>query len=358
VLAVYFVIRLLNSGGQRWWIAIGAAIGLGLMTRYTIAWLVAGLTVGFLLTPPRSLLRSRWFLAGVAVAALIVLPNAIWQVRHDFISLDFLRSIHARDVAIGRTDGFLWKQLLVPAHSFTIPLWIAGLIFFFRKPEGARYRLLGWTFVAALILFTATQARDYYTAALYPMLLAGGAVASDHWPRWARGLNWAGLAVAVLGIALVVPLAPVGSRWFEAALKINGNLREEIGWHELVDRVVTIRDSLPAEDRVHAGILTGNYGEAGAINLYGPALGLPVALSPVNSLWLRGYPDPPPQTLIVIGLSQKFTDANFESCEAKGTISNRYGVPNEETEDHKYLWVCRGVREPWPEFWRKIRGWG
>jgi 4-amino-4-deoxy-L-arabinose transferase-like glycosyltransferase len=359
VLAVYFVIRLLRSDNKRWLIAVGAAIGLGLMTRYTIAWLVAGLAVGFLLTPARKLLMDRWLIAGAALALVICMPNLIWQANHGFISIDFLRSIHARDIRIGRTDGFLWKQLVVPACLFTVPLWIAGLIFYFRKPEGKRYRALGWTFVATLALFAVSHARDYYSAPVYPMLLAAGAVLSEQWPRWARGLNWAGLALAlVAGIAFILPVAPVNSRLFNVAIRMNGDLREEIGWQELVDRIAQIRDTLPAEERSTAGILTGNYGEAGAIDLYGPAHGLPQALSLVNSFWLRGYGDHPPQTLIVIGLSPEFVQANFASCESKGTISNRDGVSNEETQDDKYLWVCRGLREPWPEFWRKNRAWG
>jgi hypothetical protein len=389
VVTAYFVIRLLNSEDQRWWLGIGAAVGLGLMTRYTIAWFVAGLTVGFLVTPARRLLLSppaqrslarrrvpgfrtawgaepalcglpvsRWLIAGAAVTLVMVLPNLIWQASHGFVSLDFLRTIHARDIRIGRTDGFLWKQLLVPAHAFTIPLWIAGLLFYFRKPEGERYRVLGWAFVAAMVFFAVARAREYYTAPLYPMLLAAGAVSATQWPRWARGLNWVGLAAALgMGIALGLPVAPMGSRWFEAEMRVSENLREEIGWQELVDNVARIRDSLPAEERATAGILTGNYGEAGAINLYGPAHGLPQALSRVDSFWLRGYGDAPPQTLIVVGLPPDFVTANFASCESKGTISNRLGVANEETEIHKYLWVCRGVREPWPEFWRKIKLW-
>jgi 4-amino-4-deoxy-L-arabinose transferase-like glycosyltransferase len=254
VLAVYFAIRLLRSGRAHWWIAIGAAVGLGLMTRYTVAWLVAGLAVGFILTPARRLLMSWWLLAGAAVALVIFLPNLIWQAQHGFISIDFLRSIHARDVRIGRTDGFLWRQFLVPASLFTAPLWIAGLYFYFRKPEGARYRAQGWTFVAAIVLFAIAQARDYYTAPLYAMLLAAGAVLSQQWPRWARGLNWAGLAVAfAMGVALALPIAPINSPWSRAQMRVNGDLREEVGWPELVDQVARIRDSLPAQERATAG---------------------------------------------------------------------------------------------------------
>lgn len=358
VLAVYFVIRLLNSENPRWWIAIGAAIGLGMMTRYTIAWLVAGLAAGFLLTSARSRLRTPWLLAGAVVACAIILPNLVWQADHGFISVDFLRSIHARDIRIGRTDGFLWKQFLVPANPFTIPLWIAGLVFYFRKAEGARYRALAWAFVVAMVLFTAARARDYYTAPLYPMLLAAGSVLWERWPRWATRLTWCGLAVAfALGVAFLLPVASPGSRWFQAAARVNGDLPEEIGWQDLVGRIAQIHDSLPPHERATAGILTGNYGEAGAIDLYGPSRGLPPALSRVNSFWLRGYSFAPPQTLIVVGLSPKFVQAHFAACESKGTISNRYGVANEETESDRYLWVCRGLREPWPEFWKKIRAW-
>jgi hypothetical protein len=356
VLTVYFVLRLLSSGDGRWWIAVGAAIGLGLNTRYTIAWLVAGLAVGFLLTPARRLFLNKWLIAGAAVALVIILPNLIWQASHGFISIDFLQSIHARDVRIGRTDGFLWRQLLVPANVFTVPLWIAGLFFYFRKPAGERYRALGWAFIAALALFAIARGRDYYTAPLYPMLLAAGAVSSDQWPRWARGLNWAGLAVAFgMGVAFLLPIAPVHSRWFETSLRVNGDLREEIGWPELVDTIAKIRDSLPTNERSTVGIFTGNYGEAGAIDLYGPALGLPHALCRANSFWLRGYGDYPPQPLIVIGLSPEFVKQNFTTCEPRDKISNSLGVVNEEL--HKNVWVCRGLQEPWPEFWRSIKSW-
>jgi hypothetical protein len=358
VLAIYFVVRLLNTEDERWWIAIGAAVGLGLMTRYTIAWPVAGLAAGFALSRARRILMSRWLLAGVVVALLIFLPNLIWQANHGFVAIDFLRAIHARDVRIGRANGFLWKQFLIPASLFTIPLWIAGLIFYFRSQKGQRYRVLGWTFVVAMLLYALARARDYYTAPLYPMLLAAGAVMWETWPGWARKLNWAGLSVALaLGIAFLLPIAPPGSRWFEISAGIVDDFREEIGWQDLVEAVARIRDSLPANERATAGILTGNYGEAGAIDLFGPEHGLPSAISRVNSYWLRGYGERPSRTLIVVGLSPEFVQDNFEACEAQGTISNRFGVANEETRFDKYLWVCRDLKEPWPRFWQKIKRW-
>jgi hypothetical protein len=140
--------------------------------------------------------------------------------------------------------------------------------------------------------------------------------------------------------------------------EINGELKEEIGWPELVEAVAGIYTTLPAEDKLQAGILTGNYGEAGAINLYGPAYGLPTAISGVNTYWLRGYGDPPPQMLIVLGLSSVEAYRIFESCKAAGRITNRYGVRNEETREHADILLCHGPREPWPELWKRLRSFG
>src|ERR1700733_11296675 len=85
VLAIYFVFGLLESDDACWWLAVGGAIGLGLMTRYTIAWLVAGLAVGFLVTPARKLLMNPWLIGGAALALVIALPNFLWQANHGFI---------------------------------------------------------------------------------------------------------------------------------------------------------------------------------------------------------------------------------------------------------------------------------
>lgn len=311
-----------------------------------------------MLTPARRYLKSPWLWVGVAVSVVIFLPNALWQIRHHLISLDFLRSIHARDVRIGRTNGFLLNQLFVPACFLTIPLWVAGLYYYFFTEDGRRYRPVGWMFVISLMVFLVAQGRDYYMAPAYPMLLAAGAVALMPRSRLVRGLIWAGLALGgALGV-LLLPVAPVNSALWNAISGKLDNFREQIGWPELVDTVAAIRDSLPAEERATTGILTGNYGEAGAIDLYGPARGLPNAISGINSYWLRGYGDPPPQTLIVLGLSEQTMERNFESCALAGQIANRFGVKNEETMEHRDIYVCRRLREPWPEFWKDLRYFG
>jgi 4-amino-4-deoxy-L-arabinose transferase-like glycosyltransferase len=146
-------------------------MGLGLLTKYTMAFYVAGIMGGVMLTGARGFLRSKWFWIGAALAFLISLPNLIWQLRHDLISLHFLQYIHRRDVGQGRSEGFWRDQFRIDTNLGTAPLWIAGLIFLFRDQ---RYRMLAWMYVIPLTLFAATKARFYYVGAAYPMLLAMG----------------------------------------------------------------------------------------------------------------------------------------------------------------------------------------
>jgi 4-amino-4-deoxy-L-arabinose transferase-like glycosyltransferase len=367
VLTAYFILRLLRTEEPRLWLAIGASIGLGMMTKYTMIFLVTGIVAGLLLTDARRYLKSRWLWLGVALSLLIFLPNLVWQIQHHFISLDFLKHIHARDIRWGRTQGFLPDQLKIAANPLTIPLWLAGLFFYFRVPDGKRFRMIGWIFVVTLVLFVVAKGRGYYLAPAYPMLLAAGAVLEERWVAslsvgWSRLVRVGTFALLAIGgvmiAAIVLPLAPVNSAWWNVASKLNGDLREEIGWPELVAEVARIRDTLSPDDRSKLGILGTNYGEAGAIDLYGPAYGLPKPISGINSFWARGYGNPPPQVLIVLGLSQEHMNEHFGPCQLAGHITNSYGVKNEETEDHPDIYVCRQFKQSWPDFWNDFRYYG
>jgi 4-amino-4-deoxy-L-arabinose transferase-like glycosyltransferase len=366
VLASYCVVRLLKSGNPKWWLGIGAVIGLGLMTKYTMAFFAVGIALATLLTPARRFLKSPWLWAGVGLAGLIFLPNLIWQSHHGFISLEQLSAIHAHDVQIGRADNFWLDQFLLGANPFTFPLWLAGLYWCVFTRSGRDYRMLGWMYLIPLLLFAIAQGRGYYVAPAYPMLLAAGAVAGERWLArrrpWAAGLlrGAAGAALALGAVfigALAIPAAPVNSAWWEFASTANSDLKEEIGWPELAQTVREIRDALPEVEQPLTGVLTNNYGEAGAINMYGPALGLPKAISAVNSYWLRGPGDPPPQTLIVVGYQRADIAQHFESCELAGQIGNPFQVKNEEARVPD-IFVCRGLRETWADFWQHIQHFG
>ncbi|HTV04581.1 MAG TPA: glycosyltransferase family 39 protein [Acidobacteriaceae bacterium] len=363
VLIAYFTVRLLKSEDPRWWLAIGAAIGVGLETKYAIVFYIAGILAGLLFTRARRYFASKWLWGGVGIALLIFLPNLIWLIRHDFISYTFLQHIHARDVGEGRADGFWKGQFLYDANVAAAPLWIAGLIGYLVS---RRYRMLAWMYFVPVALFFAGKGRFYYTAGAYPMLLAMGAVVAECWlgrlPRWARvaveGV-WGGafVFVSVVVCARLMPIAASGP--LKAyALRHSEDLREEIGWNELVRTVAGIRDSLPADEQAHLGITTANYGEYGAIEILGRAYHLPEPIGTTNSEWYWGYPTPPPTTIIVLGLTREQADSIFTGCRLAGHNGNSLGVQNEESEYHPDIFLCGPLRFPWAEAWKRHRDFG
>src|SRR5215510_13362678 len=247
VAVAWCVACLLRTQNPRSWLGIGTAVGLGMLSKFTMAFFVAGLLGGMLLTSNRRYLRSPWFWCGVGVATVILLPVLIWQFQYHFVGLAWMENIHARDLREGRTGYFLPSQFWRTTNPVTVPLWLAGLWFLFATPAGKPFRMLGWMYVIPLILFLAARGRDYYLCPAYPMLLAAGAV-------WAEG-----------------GLSSLSQHSRAAAIRTT--------WTTLAVTVARVRDSLPATERVALGVLAVDEGEAGAVNLYGRAYGLPEAIS-------------------------------------------------------------------------------
>ncbi len=368
VTVTYLVIRLLKSGDARWWIGIGLFLGIGMQTRYTMGFMAVSLAVATILLPEgRRFLRLRWLWLGVGLSVLIFLPNLIWQVKHQFISLDFLSHLHARDLRQGRYAGFYTEQFWIPVSLVTVPLVLLGLWFYFVRPEGRRFRLAALTSVIAFVMFAIAKSRSYYTTPLYPVLIAGGCVylglllerARPGRRRFVYVAQWAAIVLGtVLFAPLLVPIAPVGSELWKKALSVNGDFRDEFGWQELANAVEGVYKRLPPEERERTGILTGNYGEGGALNLYGPSLGLPRAMALTNSFWYRGYDRRHPQTVIVVGFEVDEARELFATCEVAAKNTNSYGIKNEESVEHPEILVCRNLRMSWDEYWKKSRRFG
>jgi hypothetical protein len=339
VLLTYFLVKLLKTEDPRWWLAVGAVVGLGMQTKYTMAFFAIGLLGGLVSTGARRYFFSAWLWTGLALSLLIFLPNLIWQTQHHFISLDFLKHIHARDVSQGRTQGFLLQQLWLCVNPVTIPFVFMGVWFYFDREEGRRYRLLGWMYVVTLAIFLLAKARFYYLAPMYPVLMAAGSVL---WGQWVRSLRptssrvlrgglWAGMALAGLIFALTtMPVAPIGSRVWKFTSEVHDQFREQIGWTDLAQTVARVYDALPAEEQKRSGILTDNYGEGGALNLYGPSYGLPRAMAGTNSFWYRGYTEPSPETVILVGFGRSpraFFELRRGGEEHKPLQRDKRGIP-------------------------------
>jgi 4-amino-4-deoxy-L-arabinose transferase-like glycosyltransferase len=359
VLLAYFIIRLLNTDDARWWLAIGAVIGLGMMTRYTMGVYVIALVLSTLLTSARKYLKSKWLWIGALIAFLIFLPNLLWQIQHDFISLDYQSAIHERDVSIGRADGYLPEQLLM-ANPFMLPFWIAGLLFCFRE---SKYKMIGFMYLFPVLTFLILQGRGYYPAPTYVMLVAAGMFVFDRWlltlnrkpALLYRTLGWFALLLGFIVVAVLgLPIAPVNSTVWNINREVHDDFAEQIGWRELTESVADVYHSLPEEELTRVGILAGNYGEAGALDLYGPEYNLPKVISPVNSFWMQGPPPEAIDVLIVVGYPDNSASSYFNSCELVGAVSNQYGVINEEVE-LRDIYICKGLRKPWSEMWDGMR---
>jgi hypothetical protein len=356
VLIAWCVIRLRRDDEPRWWVAIGVLAGLGLQTKYSIVFILTGVLIGALFSDARRYVTSGWFWLGGAVALLLFTPNLVWLIQHDFISYHFLQSIHARDVGEGRADGFLKGQFLINANVFAAPVWLAGL---FAYIKDRRYRMLAWMYLVPLLLFMFAKGRFYYVCGAYPMLLSMGSVVGERWlrtlrPAWRAGITtlmFTGVfAIGLYAMLCLVPIASSGPLR-DFALRHSGDLREEVGWDEIVATVAAIRDALPAEQQAHLGIVVDNYGEYGSIALLGPKYHLPVPISTVNTAWLRGYPRTPPNTFIVLGTTREHVDMIFTGCRVAGHTANAWGVSNEESMDHPDIFVCGPLQKPINEVW-------
>ncbi len=367
VLLAFTVIRLLKTGNPRWWLAIGASIGLGMMTKYTIAVSVIGLIIGVLLTRSRRYLRSAWLWGGALLALLIWLPNLIWEFQNHWVSLNFLAAIHTRDIQSGLTSIFLINQVDFNLNPVMLLLVAGGLYYFFFIEAGRPYRMLGWMYVVPLILLLLVRGKGYYLAAAYPMLAAGGAVWWDQrlshlgsQPRarvW-RWVSWSVLSIfALLLAATELPIAPLGSAWWEVVSKSNVELKSEVGWPELAQQVAKAYDTLPNTEKAQTAILAFTAGETGSIDLYGKDLGLPRVISGFNSYWQYGFGNPPPETILLIGASSDFL-SYFQDCTYITPITTPFNIQNDEAATHRTIYVCHNLRYPWPEFWQHFQYFG
>jgi hypothetical protein len=197
--------------------------------------------------------------------------------------------------------------------------------------------------------------------------LAAGAVwAEDRLaslsPRWQSAsirTIWTSLAVGGLAYsAFVVPIAPINSTWWRIADAANNSFNMEVGWPELAATVARVRDSIPLTERAAIGVLAADEGQAGAVNLFGRAYGLPGAISGMNSNWLRGYGNPPPRTVIAVGFTHDELDRIFASCTWAASLPRPYDIVNETIGNPSEIWICRDVRGGWPALWKHFQSYG
>ncbi len=359
MLLSWLLLRWLRTGNQRLWLVMGAVLGVGLWNKYVLLLVGVGLIGGLLIAGPRDVLRTIWPYAGAGLALLIWLPNLIWQAANGWPQLDMAGEISSQGEFGGRLGAIPFQLVLVGPPIAAI--MVAGLVRLLHTPQARPFRSLGWAYLIVLGLVLVSGGKPYYSLGLAPVLFGAGAVAVERWlapgqTRRRSALVGAAVAVnAAFSIGIALPLWPLSWLPNTPQAWINYDGLETVGWPQLVTAVAEVRDTLP--DGTSATILTGNYGEAGAIDRFGADYGLPHAYSGHNAYTTWG---PPPDTatgpVIVVG----YRPQRLDTFCADSTLATRIDTPHgiENDEDGTRIWICRSLREPWSALWPKLAALG
>jgi hypothetical protein len=362
------VARVLRTGDSQLWLWFGVLAGLGLENKHSTLSFGFAVVVALLLTRYRREFARKWIWIAGVIALALFLPNIIWQIRHHFPTIEDLANVRreGKNVVLGPL-AFV-KEQIVDIHPILLPVWLSGLVWFLRD---RRWRVLGLTFAVFFALMEVTHAKNYYVFPIYPMVLAGGAVAIERW--LANRAAWTRVAViAVIGLTALpaIPLVtwmlpPERLLAYQNALGFKlpktevhqesllpQPIADQFGWPEMVSEVAAIYNSLPPDERARTGIWAGNYGDAGAINEFGPRYGLPRAWSRHQNHWYWG---PPPQVfknLIVIQWSLEDVRDNCTSFQAFKHYQ-RFGMAEENTP----MYLCRDVNFDIQKIWWHSHHW-
>lgn len=343
-LLTYLLLRLLQGDDRRLWLLAGVVAGLTMLANILVAFLLVGFAVSVLLVGPRRLLRTRGPWAACGVALLLGLPYLVWQGTHGWPQLEV-----ARNIAEGGSGTSASRLLFIPlvvlqVGPWLLPVWLWGLV---RLLRDTTLRSLGATFVVLLVTFVVTGGKPYYLAGLFPLLFAAGAQPLLDWaPR-----GWVAPALLVLStpaLIFVLPLLPV--RWANVVVPVNYDAGETIGWPQLVQQVAVAHRDLPAR----TAVVTGNYGEAGAIARYGPALGLPNPFSGHNAYGEWGHP-PGAVPVLAVGVEPMLLQQACRELRPAGRLVNTLGIDNDE--NGTTMSVCV-PRRPWSTLWPRFQDLG
>ncbi len=365
-LIVLLVLRMVKGGDLRLWLFAGAAAGVWAETKYSVVYVLAALFGGLALGPERAILKSRWFLYGCAIAAVLALPNVTWQALHGFPMIELLRNDAAGKNVVLTPIEFIERQLVNNNVVLSL-VWVCGLVFAAVRRE---LRWLFWTYVLLVSVLIALHGKDYYAEPIYSSLFALGSVAVEEWIArtivMRRAIVAGAVVTGLITLPLYLPILPAESyigytRFLHLDVPSSehrkvGSLPQEYadmhGWPGLARTVAAAYDGLPVEERSHTAILTSNYGEAAAIDFFGAPYGLPPALSGHNQYFLwgpRGYDG---AVVMRINGNAAVLRKRCSSVRLLATYANPMGMPD---EDGIPIYLCTGIRPNLQTLWPLLK---
>jgi len=365
-------VRIVQGASPRLWLAFGALAGIGLENKHSILVFGFGMVAGFLLSGQWQIFRSKWIWIGGLIALALFTPNLLWEARHGWPQIEVVRNAQIYKNEPITPMQFLFEQILF-VGPLALPIWISGLVWLFFAKDGKAFRFLGWAYLILITIFIVADGKSYYPLPIYTLLLAAGSVAFEQFldnARWAPVRTTYPALLVLSGLFIVpfgVPLLPVESFVrFSQLLPYSKSVTTErdalhvelpqlyadmFGWENTAQTVAHVYLSLPADERSRCAILGGNYGESGAIDYYGPALGLPKAIGGHNAYYDWGPREYSGSCVIIFGERASDLAKLFGDSQLVATASNPHAMPIEQSVP---VYVCRKPSAPlsvlWPHF--------
>lgn len=367
MLGFYALIRLGNSSDRKWWILLGVAGGLGLLSKFSILFFGAAVLAGVLLTRWRDLLTAGpWTALGIAL--VLGAPSVIGQISLDWPLFDQMAGLKEGQLDRITITGYIAEQLLWGPAAFVFAT--AGAVAFVRSPALARHRVVGWSAIAAFVLYAVTKGKSYYVGPIYPVLFAGAGVWVEQLsrPTLRRTIAWSMVGLTVLfGVATLpfgLPVLPpeqmaryAAATGVTAGVKTNrGELlplpqdyADMTGWREKAEAVAAVYRSLPPAEQADVVLYGNNYGQAGALEFYGRELALPPVVSLAGSFYLFGPGERPGKIVIFLGVERSdVEDLGCTSLAEVTRVKNRWGVTEERDVP---ILLCRQPKLTIQEIW-------
>ena len=359
-LLLWLVVRILRIQDPRLWLVVGVVAGVALLNSDLVAFLMAAVVVGIAIAGPRRMLASRWLWVGGAVAALLWAPYLVWQAHHGWPQLTVSRSIAAGSSGTSQPRIQLLPFQLVLISVYLAPVWIVGLVQLFRRSALAWCRAVAWAYPLLAVVFIVTGGKSYYLAGMLPVFLAAGAQPTVDWVRRGRSnrrraaVGIAFVLTAVGTASFTLPVLPASALHLTPIASLNYDEGETVGWPAYVSEIAGVYDQLPVPERSATAVLASNYGEAGAVEHYGPTSGLPdVAFSGQNGFWYWGPPPASTRTYIAVGFTRTTLDRHFKACTPGIRLDNRVHLKNDE--QGVPVRICTGFRGTWPTAWPQFQ---
>jgi hypothetical protein len=374
MLCLAISLRIIRTGNDRLWLWFGFVAGIGILNKHSTLLFGLAFFLSLLATRQRVLLRTPWIWLGALISFLIFLPNFLWEARYSWPTIEILRNVDQMKNAQVTWAQFILQQTFL-VHPLGALICIAGLWFFLYSREGQAYRFLGWTYCFLLAEFLLLRGRIYYLAPIYPMLFGAGAVAAESWIG-KYGRNWVKVAIlaplvfgGMVAAPLALPILPLEAAaayanfWDvdrvqverEPSGKLPQMYADMMGWPKQAEVIAGVFKTLSPEEQSRVAILARNYGQAGAIDYFGPSLGLPHAISGHNNYFLWGPQQYTGEVVIAVGMPLADLKTIFGQVDLAATINNEYAIPE---ENNLPVYICRKPKMTLQQAWPRLKFFG